>query len=151
MHRGDQFGVVMRLARDAERQAGDRLRAAQERCSAAEARLGAVEAYLAEYQSRAAGLDARAARDMLDQRRFLGQLQQTVALQVRITEQDRRHVELVRGQWLAARKKREALEALVAERDRRAAMRVEQQAQQAQDDRPRGQNPGLHGLGPVVA
>jgi len=148
---GNDLAGVVRLARDAERQAAERLRAAEERLAGAQERLAAVERYVSEYQTRASSAPIGAARRVLDERRFLAQLQQTLAMQSRIADQDRRHAELVRGHWLAARRKREGLEQLVAERQQQAQLLAEQAEQQALDDRPRLRSGNLTGAGPLVA
>jgi flagellar export protein FliJ len=143
--RSGGLGVVIRLAGDAERLAAERLRDAQQRLAANERQLEAVQSYLAEYTQRAASANAQTARRVLDERRFLAQLQATVAAQLRVVDQERRHVETARGQWLTARRKCDTLEAMAAERVRRAEQRAERREQQLLDDRPLRNRPGAPG------
>jgi flagellar export protein FliJ len=129
--------VVIRLARETERATVERLRAVRERCAVAEEQLRAVEDYLAEYLARAAAGGVRHARDVLEERRFLAQLQASVIAQRRVADESGRQLEGAQRHWLAARRKREALEALAAERARGAARTAERKVQQQLDDRPR--------------
>jgi flagellar export protein FliJ len=138
--------LAIRQAADAERQAAERLRAARTRLSDAEQRLDAVQAYAREYQGRHRPRGELKAGSMQDEQRFLLQLEHTVALQTRVAEQDRYHVDQAELRWVAARRKRQAIEVLRDERATSLARRREAQEQQRLDDRPRSPD-SLGGLG----
>ncbi|MEQ9002427.1 MAG: flagellar FliJ family protein [Pseudomonadales bacterium] len=141
-----QLDLAIRQAADGEAEAARRLQAAQARLAEAERRLQAVQAYAREYRERPLAAAPLAAGRLQDEQRFLLPLEHTIALQARITDQDRRGLELARAGWAAARQRRQAIEALRDERQRAGRLKQEALEQQRLDDRPRPANP-LRGLG----
>jgi flagellar export protein FliJ len=132
----DRFDVVVKLADDAEREAAAGLAGAQARLAEASVRLGALEGYLRDYSERPDLAADTRPRSLADTRRFLLQLEQSVAAQSRVVTQEESRVQAARAHWVAARLKLDAMRRLVAERRETARLRREQVEQQQLDDRP---------------
>jgi flagellar protein FliJ len=130
--------LVVKLARQNEQGAATRLQQAQAWLAQSQNRLEAIQGYLREYRTRSRSRSTLGVlvRDLHDQRRFLTQLEQTLAAQIRVLEQQQRAADLARAEWVALRKRREALETLLEQREQREAGRRERIEQQRLDDRP---------------
>lgn len=133
---GKQLDLVARLARERESAAAQALGQAQAQLADIEAQQRQILAYQAEYQNMARGArgGALTARNLVDARKFLDEINAIVA-----TQQDRvnaAEAQVVRQQqaWAEAARYTRAIEKLAAERAASAALAEDKRLQQQIDD-----------------
>lgn len=133
---------VSRLARDAEDKAAVALAECMRDVQLQEQRLAELEGFRGEYRERLEMLGGQGVRvDRLNEyRRFIDQLDRTIAQQRNLVEESRRRLELQNRNWTESRSKRRALDKAI-DRFRAGEERVVHEREQLESDE-RAQRPG---------